>query len=274
MNNSGKQIYGKVIANRPLIDNHYLMSITLNEPILKPLPGQFIMLLMGGREGTFLGRPFSVYRIECRGKKTNIEILYRAVGKGTSVMSTLKPGEMLRILGPRGKGFDFFPKATHIIMIAGGVGIAPMSYLASFLRESQDGNEKKFSCYVGAKTADHILGLDNLETICSSVNISTDDGSAGYHGMITERFEQDLASFQPDKSIIYACGPTPMLKKLSEILNERLISCQILLEQRMACGIGACLGCVVQVKDQNGESPYRRVCKEGPVFDIKDIAWQ
>jgi len=274
MNKSLKPIYGKVSTNKRLTDEHYLIAIALSEPIPKPLPGQFIMLLMDGREEAFLGRPFSIYHYDCCEKETTVQILYRVVGSGTRVMSKLKRGDTLRILGPHGKAFDVFKNKNHIIMLAGGVGVAPISYLASYLRENRCDAGTKLFCYVGAKTSNHILGLDNLKASCSSVSIGTDDGSAGYHGMITELFAREISSYPLDQSIIYACGPAPMLKRLSEILEGRSVPCQILLEQRMACGVGACLGCTVEVKSRNGENPYKRVCKDGPVFDIKDIVWK
>jgi dihydroorotate dehydrogenase electron transfer subunit len=109
---------------------------------------------------------------------------------------------------------------------------------------------------------------------CSSVEISTDDGSSGYHGMVTESFARNVAAYRPDQSFIYACGPSSMLKRISEILCDYPIPCQVLLEQRMACGFGACLGCTVEVKGAEKMKRYVRVCTEGPVFNIHDVVWE
>lgn len=266
-------IPGKVTANQSLINDHYLMTIALAHPIEKPLPGQFVMVMLQGRGGTLLGRPFSIYDHYDRGNNIIVEILYRSVGKGTRLMSEFREGDALEIFGPFGNAFAIDPDASHVILIAGGVGIAPIAYLASHYTNHRQCAEVKLSCYLGSKTANQILGLDHLGKFCSSINISTDDGSAGYHGMITERFAHDLPSFAPDQSVIYACGPTAMLKRLSEIVKEYAISCQVLLEQRMACGVGACLGCAVEVKKPGEMNQYARVCKDGPVFDIQSVNW-
>jgi dihydroorotate dehydrogenase electron transfer subunit len=263
----------KVTVNRQLIDDHYVMTIALTHPIAKPLPGQFVMVMLKGRGGTLLGRPFSIYHYDDQGNNVTIDILYRTVGKGTRLMSKFREGDTLDIFGPHGKAFDIYPKANHVILIAGGVGVAPIAYLASHYKNNAHGADVKLSCYLGSKTANQLLGLDHLEKICSSINISTDDGSAGYHGMITEQFSHDATSFSPDQSVIYACGPTAMLKRLSEIVTKCSLTCQILLEQRMACGVGACLGCAVEVKKPGKINQYVRVCKDGPVFDIQDVNW-
>jgi dihydroorotate dehydrogenase electron transfer subunit len=126
-------------------------------------------------------------------------------------------------------------------------------------------------CYTGATTSAQLLGMDRLKETCASVHISTDDGSAGYRGLVTELFGREVSSYKPDESIVYACGPAPMLNNLSEIIKEHSITCQVLLEQRMACGVGACLGCVVGLKNTAGESQYARVCADGPVFDIQNV---
>ena len=273
MNNSRMATSCKVIVNRQLIDDHYVMTIALAHPITKPLPGQFVMVMLKGRGGTLLGRPFSIYDYDNRGNNVTIEILYRSVGKGTRLMSEFREGDTVDIFGPHGKGFDIYPKANHVILIAGGVGVAPIAYLASHYKNNAPGANMKLSCYLGSKTANQLLGLDHLEKCCSSISISTDDGSAGYHGMITELFAQDAPSCAPDTSVVYACGPPAMLKRLSEIITEYALTCQVLLEQRMACGVGACLGCVVEVKKRGEMNQYVRVCKDGPVFDIAAVNW-
>jgi dihydroorotate dehydrogenase electron transfer subunit len=273
MNRNGSLLTGKVTVNRLLISEYYLMTVRLSDFFPEPMPGQFIMVRMKGREEPFLGRPFSFYHYEVHGNKVSIQILYRVVGKGTRLLSQLKRGAVLEIFGPHGHPFDTDAHADHVILISGGVGVAPISYLASYYKKNIDDAGVKMLCYVGAKTADHLLGLDRLRETCTSVNVTTDDGSAGYHGMVTELFAHVWPSYSQDRSIIYACGPKPMLKRLSEILRDHPISCQVLLEQRMACGIGACLGCTVEVKGA-GENPYVCVCKEGPVFNIKDIVWK
>jgi dihydroorotate dehydrogenase electron transfer subunit len=274
MDNERKSIPGKVTANKRLNAGHYLITLVLSEDIPKPLPGQFIMLHMDGKDGAFLGRPFSLYHYGSSGEETTIQVLYRVVGNGTRLMSELRRGDVVRILGPHGRAFEIFPDVKHIFMLAGGVGAAPISYLASHLSETMQDKGIKLYCYLGARRAKQILALERLEASCSSIKIATDDGSAGHRGLITELFADELSSFPPDRSVIYACGPEPMLKRLSEIVANRPMPCQILMEQRMACGVGACLGCAIDIKAADGKHQYARVCKEGPVFDIEDVVWK
>ncbi len=273
MNRNRLPVPGKVVSNRQLIKNHYLMTVHLSEPIVNPLPGQFIMVMLNRREDAFLGRPFSVYAYNRRGNKAIVDILYRVVGRGTRVMAGLERGDSLDIFGPHGKPFDLFPDKRQVILIAGGMGVAPISCLASYYKK----NIKRFNgnmiCYSGARMSDHLLGIDRLKATCSSVHISTDDGSEGFCGAVTELFAGELPGYVPDQCVVYACGPSSMLKRLSEILKGYSIPCQVLMEQRMACGIGACLGCVVEVIHADEESQYARVCVDGPVFDIRNINW-
>lgn len=273
MNHNILPITGKVAANRRLGSDYYLMTVVLSDFFQEPLPGQFIMVRIKGRGEPFLGRPFSLYNYEYKGDEVFIQILYQVVGKGTHVISKLRRGEVLEIFGPQGNSFVIDLHAENVILISGGVGVAPISYLASYYKKSISSTKVKIICYHGTKTADHLSGLDCLREACSTVKISTDDGSSGYQGMITELFVKEFTSYNPDRSIVYACGPLPMLKRIYGILGEYPIPCQVLLEQRMACAVGACLGCVTEIKTASGENTYVRVCKEGPVFNIEDIVW-
>lgn len=274
MKNNPLPIQGKIVGNKRLCDEHYLMSIALSGAMTQPLPGQFVMVAFERGKDVFLGRPFSIYRYENSTGRGNIQILYRVVGKGTRLMSRLKRGDGVKVFGPHGKPFDIYPDAQNILLVSGGIGMAPMTYLASYYQQNLQSPKMKLICYIGARTADHILELEHLASINTVVHVSTDDGSTGYHGMVTELFSEDLPSYQPDQTAVYACGPLPMLKRLSELLLNLSMPCHVLLEQRMACGIGACLGCVVKVKAADGNPQYKRVCKDGPVFNIRDIVWE
>jgi dihydroorotate dehydrogenase electron transfer subunit len=275
MNHKHLPVSGKITVNKRLSNEHYLMTVALSEPLARPLPGQFVMLFLNQRREVFLGRPFSVYGVEeTRQGKMSIQILYRTVGKGTHLMSELKKGDTVTIFGPHGKAFEVHPTVRRIVLLSGGVGIAPISYLFSHYDKDWRDSGIDVTGYFGAKTANHLLDIKRFTSSNTVLHISTDDGSAGYHGTITELFARDLSAYSPDESMIYACGPTPMLKTLANVLQEHSIPCQVLLEQRMACGIGACLGCVVELKAEEGHNPYARVCKDGPVFNLKDIAWK
>lgn len=248
---------------------HFLMVLKVSASFMASLPGQFVMVRMRNGDDPFLSRPFSIYSAYFRGNDTYIEILYKVVGKGTEAFSRLREGDILNILGPLGRGFDIPSTCKKIALIAGGVGIAPLSFLAE--RYGEDIRGMEILCYMGAGTSESLAGLDRLEDLCSGVKISTDDGSRGHHGPVTELFKQDMDLYSDDDIQLYSCGPNPMLMSLQELLKDRPFACQVSLEERMACGIGACLGCVVKIKSGETGGGLVRVCKEGPVFDIYSV---
>jgi len=256
-----------VSSQRETVKGHFLMTAKTPASFRSAIPGQFVMVRLEGGTTPFLSRPFSLYSVYSRGDDTFVEIFYKVVGKGTEALSRLQEGDALDILGPLGKGFDVPLSCRKIVLIAGGIGVPPLSFLAQ--RYGGDNRNMEIICYVGAGSSEALVGLDRLEEICSVVEISTDDGSRGYHGLVTGLFERDLDPYADDTTRIYSCGPRPMLAGLQVLLKDRSVVCQVSLEERMACGIGACLGCVVRTRGDSSE--LVRVCKEGPVFDIKNV---
>lgn len=259
-----------VFSQREPARGHFLMTVKVPPSFGKAVPGQFVMVRQGGNTIPFLSRPFSIYSVYPRGDEIFLEIFYKVVGKGTDTLSRLREGDFLDILGPLGRGFDLPPSCGKIVLIAGGIGVPPLSFLAQRCSEENRGAE--IVCYLGAADAETLAGLDRLEGTCSAVEISTDDGSRGYHGPVTQLFQRDMDRYAGDGVRIYACGPRPMLRALQGLLKDRPGICQVSLEERMACGIGACLGCVVRTRSDGGG--LVRVCKEGPVFDIVDIEFE
>ena len=257
-------ISATVFSQRETTRGHFLMVLKASASFRESLPGQFVMVRMKNCDHPFLSRPFSIYSVYSHGRDTFVEILYKIVGKGTEVFSRLREGNVLNILGPLGKGFDVPSECNKIVLIAGGVGIAPLSFLAE---RYKDTNGAEIICYMGAGSLEALVGLDRIEGICSVVKVSTDDGSRGHPGPVTELFGRDMELHADNNSRIYSCGPNPMLRSLHELLKDRPVACQVSLEERMACGIGACLGCVVKTKSGS----LVRVCKEGPVFDINSV---
>ena len=262
---------GKVLSNRELAEGHYRMSIALPAAFREAAPGQFVLVRVKDRAIPFLGRPLGVYAQE-KGKGENrIEILYRVAGRGTGVFARLKKGDFVEIIGPLGQGFSLVRGRDRIVLIAGGIGIAPLTPLVRRLRKKLPASIT-LDLYYGARRADLLVGLGAVRKACSAITIATDDGSRGFRGPVTELVARDLMQFPPERTVIYACGPHAMLKKMSELLARHPIPCQVSVEERMACGVGACLGCVIEVKDK--ETPYKRVCREGPVFDLNEIVWR
>ena len=264
---------GTVVKNKEICAGHFLLSVKLPESFKTPMPGQFVMTRERGRIDPLLGRPFGVYHFEKLESEATVEILYKVVGKGTLVLSRLREGDFVEVLGPYGRAFDVYPEAGRVVFICGGIGVAPITYLASHYRRLTGARNVKLVCYYGASKAENLVGIEKIKDIMSEVHISTDDGSAGYKGLVTERFSIDISSYDPGSSKIYACGPRSMLKQLSELLAENSVSCQILMEERMACGVGACLGCTVLLNDVEGIGAHARACTDGPVFNIRDIRW-
>ncbi len=220
------------------------------------------MLSTGNGLDPLLKRPFSIHRRT----GSDIRILYRVAGRGTDILSRKRPGDVLQIIGPLGNSFPVGRSRKNIILVAGGVGIAPVFALAEGLIASL----KKPVLFYGAKTGSGLLCIEELNSIGIETHICTDSGDTGRKGPVTailREFIQGNPSVSED-CCIYACGPEPMLRSLSALAAEYGLRGYAALEQNMACGIGACLGCIV-----NTTGGYKRVCREGPVFPMNEILW-
>jgi len=286
-----KNIKAKIISNERVVGRYYRLRIA--SPYLggKTKPGQFFEVKCSEVSGEiFLRRPLGAHKIF----KSGVEILYENVGKGTEALSKRKAGESLDVIGPLGNGFDIEHKRTRTqarkILVAGGIGVAPLVALAEEI--ARKGGEA--DVLIGARTGSHILCEKELKKLGCEVKVATDDGSKGHKGLITELLMM-LLNRQTGKpanrqTIIYACGPVLMLKAVAGLAATHSIPCQVSLEERMACGVGVCLGCPVKVYHftnlpvsrlepairQTGKPAnfiYKMVCKDGPVFDAKDIIW-
>jgi dihydroorotate dehydrogenase electron transfer subunit len=184
-------------------------------------------------------------------------------------MSTLSKGQKVSLIGPLGNGFTVppLPSSGHCILIGGGVGVVSLYPLAEALRGG------RCFVFIGGKTQDDILGLEDFRKLDSTVFTATEDGSLGFRGTVVDLFLSQAKKFKGnEKYHLYACGPAPMLKALAGIVTSKKFICEVSLEARMGCGFGACWGCVVKTK--RPKLPYQRVCQEGPVFRLEDIAWE
>jgi len=226
------------------------------------VPGQFIHVRVPGGYHPLLRRPFSVYDTD---RKRLASFLFRVEGEGTRLLSLCKEGDEIDLLGPRGRGFriDDIPSEAAVLLVGGGVGIPPIHFLSRVLREMRRSHE----VLLGVRGEEHLIGAERLEAMGQPVSISSDDGSVGRRGLVTEALEDRLRELSARPVRLFACGPTAMLEVVIGLCNwYKNVSGQISLEERMSCAIGACMGCVV--KTVRG---YERVCTEGPVFAAQDI---
>lgn len=258
----------EVLWNKEVAPLYFNMGLAGNDKYSVATPGQFVMLHSGSRLSALLRRPFSIHRLNRNndGSVQSIEILYKVVGKSTRLFSELREGSRIELLGPLGKGFDVSQKYKRIFLAGGGIGIAPMIFLAMMIK--QRGIDcSEYMCFIGGRSKDDILCTDDFEGAGILSRISTDDGSAGEKGLITDLLVQAINEKKPD--IIYACGPHPMLKAVSLLAQKNDIRCQLSIETMMACGMGACLGCAVEGTEHSGK--YKHACVDGPVFNAEDI---
>jgi dihydroorotate dehydrogenase electron transfer subunit len=219
-------------------------------------PGQYIMVRCGEGYEMPLRRPLGIHRIF----KDNISLLYSVVGRGTEWLSQRKAGDALDLLGPLGNGFEIYPASRNLLLVAGGVGIAPLLALA----EHAKAKGLKFTLMIGEKKADKIYPERLLPSGIKAV-ITTEDGSLGQKGMVTDILPQ----FVPEADQVFVCGPLPMYRaiaKMSRKLGNK--PTQVLLETVLGCGVGACLSCSIETKQGR-----KLVCKDGPVFEFRDIIW-
>ena len=274
VNNMPLQTDGIVVKNGRIKSLYFVLGIYC-PPIANQIkPGQFVMLKVSDDRSPLLRRPFSVYKSypvshpEKR-KRGYLFILYKIVGKGTRKMTTLKKGQKVNLVGPLGNGFTLppLPSSTNSVLIGGGIGIVSLYPLAEALKG------KNISVFIGGKTQDDILCVEDFKKFKSNIFIATEDGSLGVKGTVIDLFLSKRKKIKKNEKVyIYACGPVAMLKTLAGTVKFKNFICQASLEARMGCGFGACWGCVVKTDDP--KTPYQRVCKDGPVFHLKDIIWE
>ncbi|OVE80793.1 hypothetical protein BVY04_04920 [bacterium M21] len=243
-------------------------QITLSVPAISQevQQGQFAHLLLPDTEGILLRRPFSIYDADA--DKGTISIIYKRVGKGTDLLAEQVPGREIDVLGPLGTGFPAPKPGQKVLIVAGGYGCAATYLIAK--RFDNDG-----VCMIGGRSAGDVLLDDRFAATGQDVQISTDDGSAGHQGLVTELLTAELDKLgDNDDAVVYSCGPNPMLKAVSNICVPRGVETYVSLDEHMCCGVGACFTCVVKIKADNDDGwEFIRSCKDGPVFDATTVVW-
>jgi dihydroorotate dehydrogenase electron transfer subunit len=235
-----------------------LLTISFHAPHLAALvqSGQFINIKVSEYGFPLLRRPFSVYNRD----QTSVKILFNVIGCGTSLLSLSAPGDSFDIIGPLGQPFRFEGEYETALLVGGGLGVAPLPLVS----ESARGHNKNIFTFLGGRTADQIVG-----SFLENIQIATDDGSLGFRGTVVDCLKHFLRDHNPGRVKIFGCGPTAMLKNLALLAHEVDVPCEVSMESAMACGIGICQGCPIELV--NDQQKYALVCKDGTVFDVKTI---
>lgn len=252
------------------VEQHPLPYFTLRLVVpaaLRPIsPGQFVMVQVGEHLEPYLRRPFSVHDVVEDGPELEIHLLGKIVGRGTQLMATARSGDELSVLGPLGQGFRM-PSCRRAVLVAGGVGSAALLLLGRRLL----GEGQVFDFFYGARTAADLPRLEEFSALTRAAGgemvVTTEDGSCGGHGLVTEPLAARLAAGRYD--YLYACGPMGLLTRLAELGRAHAVEGEAALETAMGCGFGACLGCAVP----HVEGHYALCCKDGPVFRFTEVRW-
>jgi dihydroorotate dehydrogenase electron transfer subunit len=269
------QFTSMILSNLEVSPGYWRMRMTAPSDCAAADPGQFVMVRVSGSIDPLLRRPFGIFDVGFYAPAQSgavaqpyLEMLYRVVGKGTALLSSLHSSDLLDVLGPLGKGFDMGIAGEEKLIVGGGVGLAPLYLLAKELVK-----ESKVRLFAGGRTRDDILCITEFERLGVECYTATEDGSLGECGLVTEALLRRIDALK-GKAAVYACGPHGMLKAVANIAAERGIPCQVSLEGYMACGVGACLGCVTPGHNHSAETPdFRCVCTEGPVFESGELKW-
>ena len=253
-----------ILANRPLQDLYFRLDLAAPTIVPAVHPGQFVHVRLPLLEHRVLRRPFSIFNVTP--ERDCLSIIYKVVGEGTAHLARLEAGLEADLLGPLGRGYTLPEFGSRPVIVAGGYGCAATYLLA---RRSP----VPCLCLFGARTAADLLLIDEFTALGYEVRIATDDGSRGHRGMVTELLEEVLAGPGPAPTV-YACGPNPMLKAVSRIVQQRGLDAEISLDHAMCCGVGACFACVVKQKAATADGwEYVRTCTDGPVFKASQTVW-
>jgi dihydroorotate dehydrogenase electron transfer subunit len=266
-----------VVVNRKLARDTWLIRLQAPQLAQAIRPGQFLMIRIPGHSDPLLGRPFALYDtvLDEGGQPFAVDVVYLVVGKVTGLMAQLRAGDDVDIWGPLGNGFPELTGVNHVGLVAGGIGQTPfLAYIRELLGERGYGEKparkgaERVSLYYGVRSADLAAGVEDFRSAGAMVHLASDDGSLGFHGLVTQLLE----SHEPPQHLI-GCGPEPMLKALAVLTHRWQVPCHLSLETPMACGVGICFSCVTKVRTPEGWD-YRRVCVDGPVFDAACLAWE
>lgn len=256
-----KHFFTVIISNEPIAKDFYQIIFDWDQEISIPEPGQFLTIRISDGTVPLLRRPFALSGYEKKNQKASI--IYQKRGAATEILAGKKAGDKLDIIGPMGNSFKIEDSIDTCVIVAGGIGLGPMLYTASYLKTIG----RKVLFIFGAKNKSFIPQKDIFSSL--SPVICTDDGSEGFIGTTVD-YLLSIKNEDIKSAMVFACGPMPMLKGCHEFAMKNNLHCHVSMEQIMACGVGACMGCAIKVEYEPG---FARVCSEGPVFNSQDIAW-
>jgi len=267
----GRQINCGVVS---LIDlapgnpDHFKITISSEYISQNAVPGQFIHVKPPD-SGEMLRRPFSIHSVAT--ETNDFTVIFRVIGEGTRLLTGVRPGDVLDIIGPLGNGYSV--SGDHpVIITGGGVGIPPLVLLSKKFLEAGLSPGSEIRICIGARDTATLVCEDDFRDMGIEPVIATEDGSRGIKGFVTHAMDQ-LENIEPG-TVVYSCGPVPMLHAVKKWAETRNLECFVSLENKLGCGIGACLGCSIPVTDENGNISYRRVCCDGPVFDASIVSFE
>jgi dihydroorotate dehydrogenase electron transfer subunit len=256
-----------IMWNRNIGASYYHMGLACPRGYESARPGQFVTLRTGSGYTPLLRRPFSIFG--CIGSRTStegIEVLYKIVGPGTGQLARMTTDQTLDVVGPLGSGFRIPSASGPFYLAAGGIGVAPIRFLAQHMKRIGI-DMQRCHLFLGGQSQADLLCRQDFEALGMTVTVTTDDGSAGDQCLITDPLEQAIMDRKP--AMVFACGPHGMLECVAGIAERHDTACQVSTETLMACGMGACLGCAVKSRQQGDR--YLHTCLDGPVFDVTEV---
>lgn len=258
-----KVLKEKLLRTEKINKDIYRFTIASEYVAENAKAGQFVNIRCSDGVSALLRRPISICRVDK--KQKSFDIIFQVKGNGTDLLSREKAGEEIDVIAPLGTGFDLSDKFKNILVVGGGIGVFP---LLGLLEESGAQNK---TAVLGFRNEDFVVLENEFENAADKLIITTDDGSYARKGFVTEYTEKAILESKLD--MIYACGPTPMLKAIKELSDKYGVACQVSMEQRMGCGIGACLVCACKTK-YGDEWEYSHVCSDGPVFNAENVVFE
>ncbi len=266
-----KYQFEALVAQTELVGEAYCrLTWSAPEMAAEARPGHFVTVRQNKSGFPLLRRPFSIHRVLDDGR---LQILFKVIGAGTRQLAESKPGDAIDVVGPLGDGlFRVDEKRPNVLLVAGGIGVAPLLFLA----ETMPAQTKLIPVLLfGGATARDLPALDDFRNLGIEVRVRTEDGGAGRRGLVTDELADVLSGLDPARTQLLACGPMPMLRAAAGMCAPRGVPCQVSLETVMACGLGSCFGCAIELQPDCAEAEvdYVRVCHEGPVFDAARIRW-